>query len=384
MKLRSPSRRGAAGLGPGGRLSAWFLGTLFLLAALAPFLANEVPLLLRTREGLELPVLRTFGALDALWTGAAAGALLLLLSRLLSGGRLSRLLAAGAGALVLGGTLAWAFAAEPANLAVVDWKARTAEGGFALWPPVDHGWRDQDVRAGAHFARPGGLEGHPLGTDRHGRDVLARLIHGTRVSLMVGLLTVMLSLLVGVAVGAVAGYARGRTDALLSALVQIFMCFPVLFTVLAVQAVLPPSIAWVVLLLGLTRWTGPARLVRGEVLRLREEDFVAAARAQGLRPATVVLRHLVPHTWGPVLVNATFGVGAVVLLESTLSFLGLGVPPPTPSWGEMLAQGRDAGVAHLVWLPGLLVFLTVLAFSVLGEGLRERQAPGRTGREPGP
>ncbi len=216
-------------------------------------------------------------------------------------------------------------------------------------------------------------ERHWLGTDDTGRDVLARMIHGARVSLTVGFVAVGIYVLIGVIIGAIAGYFGGVVDMLFQRVVEVFMCFPTLILVIAVVAIFPPSIYTVMIAIGLTGWTGVARLVRGEFLKLRGQEFVTAAEALGLSTTRIIFRHVLPNALAPVFVTATFGVAGAILVESSLSFLGFGVPPPTPSWGEILSQSRDY-VTFAWWLtlfPGLAIFLTITAYNLIGEGLRE-------------
>ncbi len=215
---------------------------------------------------------------------------------------------------------------------------------------------------------------HWLGTDQLGRDVLARLMYGARVSLSVGFIAVAIAVVVGVIVGAIAGFYGGWIDAVLMRLVDTLLSIPTIFLLFAVIAIVGPSIQVVMVVIGLTSWMGLSRLVRAEILSLKERDFVLAARIMGASPWWIITRHLVPNAMGPVLVSATLSVGGAILLESVLSYFGLGVQPPTPSWGNMLNEGRIAlGVAWwLTMSPGLCIFVTVLAFNFVGEGLRER------------
>src|SRR5271157_1623826 len=203
---------------------------------------------------------------------------------------------------------------------------------------------------------------HLLGTDTLGRDVLSRVIYGARISLLVGFVAVGLATLIGVLVGALAGYYGGVVDAVLMRLVDLMLCFPTLFLILAVIAVLGPSIWNIMVVIGVTGWMGVARLVRAEFLSLREREFVVAARALGASDARLIWRHLLPNALTPVMVSATLGVAGAILVESSLSFLGLGVQPPTPSWGNMLTMGKD-NIEIAWWLsvfPGLAILVTVM------------------------
>jgi len=218
---------------------------------------------------------------------------------------------------------------------------------------------------------------HLLGTDTLGRDVLSRIIFGARVSLLVGFVAVGIATLIGVLVGALAGYYGGALDQILMRLVDLMLCFPTIFLILAVIAVLGPNIWNIMAVIGLTSWMGVARLVRAEFLSLREREFVVAARALGASDARLIWRHLLPNALTPVMVSATLGVAGAILVESSLSFLGLGVQPPTPSWGNMLTMGKD-NIEIAWWLsvfPGLAILVTVMSYNLLGEGIREAIDP---------
>jgi peptide/nickel transport system permease protein len=218
---------------------------------------------------------------------------------------------------------------------------------------------------------------HYLGTDTLGRDVLSRIIFGSRVSLKVGFVAVGLATLIGLFIGALAGYYGGWVDSALMRLVDLMLCFPAFFLILAVIALLEPSIWNIMAVIGLTGWMGVARLVRAEFLSLREREFVTAARALGAGDTRLILRHMLPNALAPVMVSATLGVAGAILTESALSFLGLGVQPPTPSWGNILTAGKD-NIEIAWWLsvfPGLAILVTVMSYNLLGEGIREAIDP---------
>jgi len=239
--------------------------------------------------------------------------------------------------------------------------------------PIPFGPNDVDV---ANRLHPPDAQ-HHFGTDELGRDVLARMIHGARVSLTVGLLATMMALIVGCFFGAIAGYYGGVADWVVSRLIEVVLCFPLLFLALAIVAFFGPSIWTIMIALGLTTWTSEARYVRGEFLRIREMEFAYAARASGARDSRIIFRHLLPNALAPVLVSASFGVAYAILTESALSFLGLGVPLPTATWGSILATAKQF-IEYAWWLvvfPGVAIFLTVAAFNIIGDRFRDALDP---------
>ncbi|WP_020675652.1 ABC transporter permease [Geopsychrobacter electrodiphilus] len=218
---------------------------------------------------------------------------------------------------------------------------------------------------------------HLLGTDDLGRDVLLRMIYGARISLLVGFVAVGISTMLGILVGSLAGFYGGWVDALVMRFVDIMLCFPTFFLILAVIAFLNPSIWNIMVVIGITSWMGVARLVRAEFLSLREREFVLAARAVGANDLRLIFRHMLPNALSPVLVSATLGIAGAILTESALSFLGIGVQPPTPSWGNMLIAGKQT-LGYAWWLsvfPGLAILITVLGYNLLGEGIRDALDP---------
>lgn len=218
---------------------------------------------------------------------------------------------------------------------------------------------------------------HILGTDQLGRDVLSRIIWGGRISLLVGFVAVGIATVIGAIVGALAGYYGKIVDSIIMRFVDIMLCFPTFFLILAVIALLEPSIWNIMVVIGLTSWMGVARLVRAEFLSLKEREFVVAARAQGAGDLRLIFHHILPNAMAPVFVAAILGIGAAILTESALSFLGIGVQPPTPSWGNILTAGKD-NIEIAYWLslyPGLAILITVLGYNLLGEGLRDAVDP---------
>ena len=251
---------------------------------------------------------------------------------------------------------------------------RLQVGDWVLMPPVPRGPGTTDIAG--FLSRPS--REHLCGTDDLGRDVLARMIWGSRISLSVGFVAVGIAVLIGIVLGAVAGYFGGAIDIVISRIIEVVICFPVFFLILIIIALVPKmSIFYLMFAIGIVGWTGVARFVRAEFLKLRGQDFAVAATALGAPALRIIFRHILPNAMAPVLVSATFGVAGAILTESALSFLGFGVPPPTASWGSILSLARQY-VYEAWWLtafPGAAIFMSVLCYNLIGEGLRDAVDP---------
>lgn len=257
---------------------------------------------------------------------------------------------------------------RPSALAGLD-NEQIARNGFSIAPLVAHGPSEPS----SALAVPPFSKGHPLGTDEHGRDVFARLVHGSRTALGVGGLAVLAIVVVGATLGALAGFFGRRIDMFVARLVDVLSSFPSLVLLVVIQALQQkPSVASLLLAIGLTRWPEVARLVRAEVLMVATRDYTLAARALGASPIRVLWRHVIPNVKGPILIAGALGLAQVIVLEASLSFLRVGVPPTSASWGEMLSELRDGTVAWwLVLFPGILVVVLAFALNVIGETLRD-------------
>ncbi len=252
-------------------------------------------------------------------------------------------------------------------------EAQFKEQDWAIFPPIPFSPNEVDLTSAI---QPPSAK-HWLGTDDIGRDIATRIVHGSRVSLSVGFVAVMIYVLIGVGIGAVAGYYGGVIDIIISRLIEIMLTIPTFFLIITVVAFLPQSIFNIMVVIGLTNWPTVARLTRGEFLRSKSLEYVVAAQALGASDFRTICRHLLPNTLAPVFVAATFGIASAILVESTLSFLGFGVPPSTASWGSILSTSRQL-LPSGWWLtafPGAAIFLTVTSYNLVGEGLRDAADP---------
>jgi peptide/nickel transport system permease protein len=361
----------------------WFIIILFTIAVFAPLIANDKPFAIRIDGKLYFPLFKTLTANDySVFLAAIITVILILLIRrnsrrvdpFLRSAVLWRQISVCTIILFLGITLLQIFI--PRKLDATDYKAMLASGKAtdAVFPMVPYGYGRTDIKVSQ---KPPSKE-HWLGTDDVGSDVLCRLIHGTRVSLSVGFVAVGISSVIGIIFGAMMGYFGGKIDFLGMRLLEIMMSVPTFFLIITIVAFFPRSLLNIMIIIGITSWTEDARFIRAEFFKLRNQDFVQAAISLGLPLRSILFRHMLPNGIAPVLVSITFGVAGAIFIESALSFLGFGVAPPTPSWGQMLSTGVSTSGQFLWWLtlfPGLAIFFTVTAYNLLGEGLRDAIDP---------
>ncbi len=259
---------------------------------------------------------------------------------------------------------------KPFSLVTFDFdrRMRPDRGDWAVYTPVPY----SPNSTSRHTLEPPS-RAHWLGTDEVGRDVLARMIYGARVSMLVGFVSVGISTLIGLVLGSLAGYFGGAIDIVISRIIEVVICFPVFFFILSIMAWFDPNIWNVMIIIGLTRWTGSARYVRGEFIRLRETDFSVAAEALGASNARIIFRHILPNALAPVFVTVTFGIASAILIEAGLSWLGFGVMPPQASWGNILRTAFENifTSAHMVYPPCIAIFIAVLSYNLVGDTLRD-------------
>ncbi len=264
------------------------------------------------------------------------------------------------------------FSKWPTELLNVDWK--TLELDASVWPPVK--FFPSDVDLFNNMTGPSVESGHYLGTDAIGRDMVSGLIHGSRISLSVGFVAAGIAVLIGVLLGAISGFYGGNIDILIMRFVEVMELFPAFFLIITIVALYGSSIWYIMIAIGLTNWTGNAKLTRGEVLKVRNMDYISAANSLGLNNRRIILRHVLPNALAPVLVSAAFAIAGAILIEAGLSFLGFGVKATTVTWGSVLNEAR--GATNSWWLavfPGFMIFLTIVAYNLVGEGLRDALDP---------
>jgi peptide/nickel transport system permease protein len=311
-------------------VSFWIVVSLAVLALGADLIANDKPFYIHVDGATHFPIARSYG--------------------------------------VSLGVVSW-----PEELRNVDFYELGRRAESVLWPPIPYSPTRVDIRS-APFQAPSGA--HWLGTDHLGRDIAAGMLHGTRISLTIGLVVVAIQASIGIALGGLAGYYGGWVDLVISRLIELMLGIPTLFLLITVAAIFPPSIYMIMVILGLLGWTGIARYVRSEFLRLRAQDFVEAARSLGGSDLRVMVRHVLPNSLAPVLVAMSFGVASAILAESGLSFLGIGVPAHLVTWGSILSEARSNTFAWwLAVFPGAAIFLTVTVYNLMGDGLRDALDP---------
>lgn len=249
------------------------------------------------------------------------------------------------------------------------------EGSWAIWPLIPFGEYEIDEDCGQWPAPPS--RRHWLGTDNVGRDLASRMIHGTSVAVRVGFISMGIAALIGIIVGGIAGYFGGWADMIISRIIEIVICFPTFFLILIIMVWLEPSINNVMIVIGVTGWTGIARYTRAEFMRIKESDYVMAARSLGFGNIRIMFRHILPNSLAPVMVSITFGIAGAILTEAGLSYLGFGVQPPSPSWGNILriAFSYLETAPHLIYPPCIAIFLAVFSYNLVGDALRDAIDP---------
>lgn len=361
----------------GARLGIAWIGLLALVAILAPLLANSHPLLVQTADGWSMPFLRYLSAADVTLFGMLVLALVLWWLP----GRPWRRFALWALLSAVLAAIAWQTVAPPSLVVHEQYREAEVRGDYqtVIRAPIPYSPRDylrDHADTGLEAPREAPDRVHWFGTDENGADVLSRMIHASRIALSIGFIATGIALAIGVILGGLMGYFSGIVDMIGMRLVEIFEAIPTLFLLLTFVAFFGRSLYLMMLIIGLTSWSGYARYVRAEFLRLRQQDFVQGAIASGLSLPSILFRHMLPNGIAPILVAASFGVASAILAEATLSFLGLGLVDD-PSWGQMLNQAVQSSTFNwwMAAFPGGAIFLTVFAYNLIGEALRDAVDP---------
>ena len=361
----------------GARVGAVWIGIVALLAVFAPFLASSFPIVMKLKSGQwQFPLFSHLYPLDVILVVFFVAVLVLLLWRPLSVGR-SLLALAILTALIT--PIAYWITDPPKNIVYEEYRQRQTSGEIvrAIYTIIPYSPNDRLNDSREQRLQSPGRE-HWLGTTIFGEDMLSRMIHACRVALTIGFIATGIAALIGIAVGGLMGYFAGAPDLLGMRLVEIVEAIPRLILLLIVTVFFGRSIYLMMVVIGLVSWTGGARFIRAEFLKLRKQDFVQAGIAAGLPLRSILFRHMLPNGIAPVLVESSFGIAGAILLESTLSFLGLGLAPEDPSWGQLLNQARAGGTGFNWWIatyPGLAIFLTVFAYILIGEAMRDALDP---------
>lgn len=361
----------------GARLGLAWIGLLGFLAVFAPFLANSHPLLLSQDSQLDSPLMRYLTPADVTLLALFFTGLILALAR----ASLRTWLGGLGGMLLLAGTLSAVLVQPPALTIYEQYRQQEAAGQYdwVVYPPIPYSPKDYQRDRGETGLQPplaSPQEDHWFGTEENGADVLARMVHASRIALGIGFIATSIALGLGILIGGLMGYFSGAVDIIGMRLVEIFEAVPTLFLLLTFVAFFERSLYLLMVIIGITSWSGYARYVRAEFLRLRQQDFVQAALACGLPLYSILFRHMLPNGIGPILVAASFGVASAILAEAVLSFLGLGLVDD-PSWGQMLNQAVRSSTFNwwMAAFPGGAIFLTVFAYNLVGEALRDAIDP---------
>jgi len=357
------------------KAGALWIGLLAFAAIFAPFIASSHPLLMKMDGRWSSPVLRYLTPADViLIVSTFAAVILILLRRLQTNWKWLIFL----GVVLVAIPIAYLFVHPPQTIVYEQYRELASTGKIerAIYAPIRYSANDR-LRDQPETRLTAPSREHLLGTEVNGADVLSRMIHAARIALAIGLIATGIAVVVGVVIGGLMGYYSGTVDILGMRLIEIFEAIPTLFLLLSFVAFFPRNLYIMMAIIGLTTWTGDARFIRAEFLRLRNLDFVQAAIAAGLPLRSVLFRHMLPNGITPVLVSASFGIASAILYESTLSFLGLGLVDE-PSWGQLLNQALSVGGTFTWWIatfPGLAIFLTVFAYNLVGESLRDALDP---------